>query len=145
MLFCFVTKCYKISCLPIVHLKNWWHRTLHFHVEKHACTKIRKYKNDIKNEITKLKFSLHAQAERVISNPKWMKSSLMKITVMFTFTMNDGEDPQTADCAKLQKELHMTTLLIWIQLKSLKWLSKLQVVTMIRHTSLTTGEEIEKW
>lgn len=32
----------------------------------------------------------------------------MKITVMFTFTMNDGENPQTADSTKLQKELYST-------------------------------------
>lgn len=31
----------------------------------------------------------------------------MKITVMFTFTMNDGEDPQTADSTKLQKEFYI--------------------------------------
>jgi len=26
---------------------------------------------------------------------------------MFTFTMNDGEDPQTADSTKLQKEFYI--------------------------------------
>lgn len=38
--------------------------------------------------------------------------SVMKIAVMFTFTMNDDEDPQTANSAKLQKALYMTEILI---------------------------------
>lgn len=42
----------------------------------------------------------------------------MKITVMFTFTMNDGEDPQTADSTKLQKELYIIYFLLLLKLSS---------------------------
>lgn len=54
----------------------------------------------------------------------------MKITVMFTFTMNDDEDPQMADPTKLQKELYI----IYFLLLPLSIVSQgLQVSIMLSH------------
>jgi len=58
-------------------------------------------------KIKSIKFSIHAQAERHFQPKIDEKVHWWRFTVMFTFTMNDGEDPQTADSTKLQKEFYI--------------------------------------
>lgn len=114
-----------------------------------SCT-LKEKKNSQKNRIAHTNkkknpsnFAFMPRPREAFPTQNGWKSSLMKITVMFTFTMNDGEDPQTADSTKLQKELYIIYfLLLLLTLSSVS--QGLRVSIMIWHTWLTTGEIKER-